>query len=77
MKKLLLTMLLLFTVTIASAQSQFVRNYTKIFVIRKDKEPKWESTEKKINIKYKNTTKEVFLIYLVISQKVCNLINSY
>jgi hypothetical protein len=55
MKKLLLTMLLLFTVTLASSQSQFTRNYTKICVIRKDKEPKWESVENKIIFNYQDS----------------------
>lgn len=56
MKKLLLTMLLLFTVTLTFAQSQFTRNYTKICVIRKDKEPKWEYAENKIIFNYQNST---------------------
>jgi len=56
MKKLLLTMLLLFTVTLTFAQSQFTRNYTKICVIRKDKEPKWEAAENKIIFNYQNST---------------------
>lgn len=55
MKKLLLTMLLLFTVTLVSAQSQFTRIYSKICVIRKDKEPKWDSTENKIIFNYQNS----------------------
>jgi hypothetical protein len=56
MKKLLLTMLLLFTVTLASAQSQFTRNYTKICVIRKDKTPQWDYAENKIIFNYQNST---------------------
>ena len=55
MKKLLLTMLLLFTVTLVSAQSQFTRIYSKICVIRKDKEPKWDSAENKIIFNYQNS----------------------
>jgi hypothetical protein len=56
MKKLLLTMLLLFTVTLTSAQSQFTRNYSKICVIRKDKAPQWESAENKIIFNYQNSS---------------------
>ena len=48
-------MLLLFTVTLVSAQSQFTRIYSKICVIRKDKEPKWDSAENKIIFNYQNS----------------------
>jgi hypothetical protein len=56
MKKLLLTMLLLFTVTLTFAQSQFTRNYTKICVIKKDKTPQWNYAENKIIFNYQNST---------------------
>ena len=56
MKKLLLTMLLLFTVTITSAQSQFTRIYSKICVIRKDNSPEWKSAENKLIFNYQNST---------------------
>jgi len=56
MKKLLLIILLLFTVTLASAQSQFTRIYSKVCVIRKDKEPQWNSAENKIIFNYQNST---------------------
>jgi hypothetical protein len=55
MKNLLLTMLLLFTVTISSAQSQFTRIYSKICVIKKDKEPQWNSAENKIIFNYQDS----------------------
>ena len=47
MKKLLLTLVLVLTFTLASAQSEFTRIYTKICVIQKDKEPQWKSAENK------------------------------
>lgn len=56
MKKLLLTILLLFTVTLTFAQTQFSRNYTKICVIKKYKTPQWNDAENKIIFNYQNST---------------------
>lgn len=39
MKKLILTLVLLLSFTLASAQTEFTRIYTKIYTIEKDKEP--------------------------------------
>jgi hypothetical protein len=53
MKKLLLTLLLLFSFTLASAQTEFTRIYTKICTVEKDKEPKWNNAENKFIFNYK------------------------
>jgi hypothetical protein len=54
MKKLLLTLLLVFSFNLASAQTEFTRIYTKICTIEKDKEPQWKSAENKFIFNYKD-----------------------
>jgi hypothetical protein len=54
MKKLLLTLLLLLSFTLASAQYEFTRIYTKICTIEKDKEPQWKTAENKFIFNYKD-----------------------
>lgn len=56
MKKLLLTLLLVFSFTLASAQSEFTRIYTKMCTIEKDKTPEWKSAENKFIFNYKEDT---------------------
>lgn len=56
MKKLLLTLLLLLSFTLASAQTEFTRIYTKICTIEKNKEPQWKSAENKFIFNYKEDT---------------------
>jgi hypothetical protein len=56
MKKLLLTLLLLLSFTLTSAQTEFTRIYTKICTIEKDKEPQWKSAENKFIFNYKEDT---------------------
>lgn len=53
MKKLILTLVLLLSFTLASAQTEFTRIYTKICTIEKDKEPKWNNAENKFIFNYK------------------------
>lgn len=54
MKKFLLTLLLVFSFTLVSAQTEFTRIYTKICTIEKDKTPKWNDAENKFIFNYKN-----------------------
>ena len=54
MKKLLLTLVLLLSFTLASAQTEFTRIYTKICTIEKDKTPKWDNAENKFIFNYQN-----------------------
>jgi len=54
MKKLLFTLLLLFSFALVSAQTEFTRIYTKICTIEKGKEPKWNDAENKFIFNYQN-----------------------
>lgn len=54
MKKLLLTLLLVFSFTLVSAQTEFTRIYTKICTIEKEKEPQWKYAENKFIFNYQN-----------------------
>lgn len=54
MKKILLTLLLVFSFTLVSAQSEFTRIYTKICTIEKDKAPQWKDAENKFIFNYQN-----------------------
>jgi hypothetical protein len=56
MKKLILTLLLLLSFTLTSAQTEFTRIYTKICTIEKNKEPQWKSAENKFIFNYKEDT---------------------
>lgn len=56
MKKLLLTLVLLLSFTLASAQTEFTRIYTKICTIEKDKTPEWKFAENKFIFNYKEDT---------------------
>lgn len=56
MKKLLLTLLFVLSFTLASAQTEFVRIYTNICTIEKDKTPEWKSAENKFIFNYKEDT---------------------
>lgn len=52
MKKLLLTLLLLLTFSLVSAQTEFTRNYTNICVVEKNKEPQWKVADNKFIFNY-------------------------
>ena len=54
MKKLLLTLVLVLTFTLASAQSEFTRIYTKICAIEEGKSPEWKYGENKFIFNYQN-----------------------
>jgi hypothetical protein len=56
MKKLLLTLLFVLSFTLVSAQTEFVRIYTNICTIEKDKTPEWKSAENKFIFNYKEDT---------------------
>lgn len=53
MKKLLLTLLLVFSFTLASAQTEFTRIYSNICTIEKGKTPEWKLAENKFIFNYK------------------------
>jgi hypothetical protein len=53
MRKLILTLLLLFTLTTVSAQSEFRRNYTKILVTTNNKKGDWEFASNNFVFNYK------------------------
>ena len=53
MRKLLFTLLLLLTVSITFAQSEFRRNYTKILVIKDNKKGDWEFGSNNFVFNYK------------------------
>jgi len=54
MKKFLLTLLLVFSFTLVSAQTEFTRIYTKICTIEKGKTPDWRYAENKFIFNYQN-----------------------
>lgn len=54
MKKLLLTLLLVFSFNLTSAQTEFTRIYTKICTIEKGKDPQWKYSENKFIFNYQN-----------------------
>ena len=54
MKKLLLTLLLVFSFTLVSAQTEFTRIYTKICAIETGKDPQWKYGENKFIFNYQN-----------------------
>lgn len=54
MKKFLLTLLLVLSFTLVSAQTEFTRTYTKTCTIEKDKAPLWRDATNKFIFNYDN-----------------------